>query len=140
MSSANNLRLLSWDCADDPLDFGAFAGAAFLPLQRREAKRERGVSPEAVQARPVDELGGGAAEGEEKARAAKKGFLGVSHSFFSRIKYSIFFPLALVVDAPRIASSWHYNTNPYFITWSNIAYLRQSGSFVSLPRLNFWKP
>ncbi|CAD6205616.1 unnamed protein product [Miscanthus lutarioriparius] len=73
MSSATNLRLLSWDCADDPLDFGAFAGAVFLPLQRRAAKREPAVSPEAVQARAVDERGGGAAEEEEKAPAAKKG-------------------------------------------------------------------
>jgi len=82
MSSATNLRLLSWDCADDPLDFGVFAGAAFLPLQRRTAKRTRAVSPEAVQARAVGERLGGAAEGEEKARAAKKGFLGVSVLFF----------------------------------------------------------
>lgn len=85
MSSATNLRLLSWDCAEDPLDFGAFADTAFLPLQRRAATRKRAVSSEAVQVRAVDKLGVGAVEGDEKARAAKKGFLGVSHSFFRRL-------------------------------------------------------
>jgi hypothetical protein len=35
--------------------------------------------------RAVDKLGVGAVEGDEKARAAKKGFLGVSHSFFRRL-------------------------------------------------------
>ncbi|PWZ54504.1 Tyrosyl-DNA phosphodiesterase 2 [Zea mays] len=73
MSSATNLRLLSWDCAEDPLDFGAFADTAFLPLQRRAATRKRAVSPEGVQVRAVDKLGVGAAEEDEKARAAKKG-------------------------------------------------------------------
>ncbi|OEL14619.1 hypothetical protein BAE44_0024358 [Dichanthelium oligosanthes] len=74
MSSPPNLRLSSWDSPDDPLDFSAVAGAAFLPLRRRTTKRKRAPSPEVVEVRAAaDEPDGAAAEVEEKARPAKKG-------------------------------------------------------------------
>ncbi|KAJ1294772.1 hypothetical protein BS78_01G172300 [Paspalum vaginatum] len=69
MSSIPSLRLSSWESADDPLDFSAVAGTAFLPLQRRVAS----ASPVAVQARGADEWAGDASAGEENLRAAKKG-------------------------------------------------------------------
>ncbi|KAL6594101.1 hypothetical protein ACP70R_049002 [Stipagrostis hirtigluma subsp. patula] len=63
----------SWVAADDPLDFGAVAGAAFLPLRRcarkGKRKRERAASPDVVEVRAHE---GGGAEGGEKARPAKK--------------------------------------------------------------------
>ncbi|KAF8722247.1 hypothetical protein HU200_022555 [Digitaria exilis] len=58
--------------ADDPLDFSAVAGV-FFPLRRRATKRKRAASPEFVDVRAAaDKRAGGAAEGGEKAPAAKK--------------------------------------------------------------------
>nr|CAB3494157.1 unnamed protein product [Digitaria exilis] len=76
MSPVPILRLpSSWDSADDPLDFSAVAGV-FFPLRRRATKRKRAASPEFVDVRAAaDKRAGGAAEGGEKAPAAKKGNL-----------------------------------------------------------------
>ncbi|TVU46443.1 hypothetical protein EJB05_05982 [Eragrostis curvula] len=78
MSSAP--RFLVLDDDNDPLDFGAVAGAAFLPLQRCSRRRQRAASPEVVEVRQespevfeVQSDGVGRAGEEVKAHAAKKG-------------------------------------------------------------------
>ncbi|KAK3146805.1 hypothetical protein QOZ80_3BG0272300 [Eleusine coracana subsp. coracana] len=64
-------RFLIFDDADDPLDFGATAGAAFLPLRRCAEKRKRAATPEVVEVRAappeiveVRSDGGGSVEEE----------------------------------------------------------------------------
>ncbi|KAK3150050.1 hypothetical protein QOZ80_3AG0227120 [Eleusine coracana subsp. coracana] len=80
MTSA--LRFLILDDADDPLDFGATAGAAFLPLRRCAEKRKRAATLEVVEvcAAPPEIVevrsdGGGSVEEEAEVimRPAKKG-------------------------------------------------------------------
>lgn len=81
MTSAT--RFLILDDPDDPLDFGAIAGAAFLPLRRCAEKRKRAATPEVVKVRAappevveVRSDGGGSVEEEAeevKTRPAKKG-------------------------------------------------------------------
>ncbi|XP_062211716.1 uncharacterized protein LOC133912814 [Phragmites australis] len=71
MSSPPPPHSSTWVEDDDPLDFGAVAGASFLPLRRCSRKRERAASPEFAEVRAAD--GSGGAEGEEKPRAATKG-------------------------------------------------------------------